>query len=68
MADLLCLVLLWLWQAAGSAKRPASEEVGEPDPHDLAKLAAQTIVQHYSQKCPDKVPLVKRMLSAQGLH
>lgn len=55
-------------KGTGSGKRAAAaEEVGETDPHDLAKLAAQTIIQHYAQKSPVKLPLVKNMLIMQGL-
>lgn len=50
-----------------SKKAALAEEIGEPDEHDLARLAAKSIVAHYTANCPSKLPLVTKLLIAQGL-
>lgn len=37
------------------------------DGSDVARLAAEALLQQYALHCPDKLPLVRGMLHAQGL-
>lgn len=40
---------------------------GDEDGADVARLAAEALQQQYALHCPDKLPLVRGMLKAQGL-
>lgn len=52
-----------LRRGGGGGSGGADEEDGA----ELAKLSAQSLQQQYAVHCPDKLPLVRGMLKAQGL-
>lgn len=45
---------------------PHTQE-GEAAAAELGKLSGEALLQRYALRCPDKLPLVKAMLKAQGL-
>lgn len=45
---------------------PYTQE-GEAAAAELGKLSGEALLQRYALRCPDKLPLVKAMLKAQGL-
>lgn len=50
-------------QLAGVKGRGSSQD----DDAGLPKLAAEALLQRYAEGCPEKLPLVRAMLKAQGL-
>ena len=40
---------------------------GDGKDQELPQLCARTVLRHYNERCPDKLPIVQQLLKAQGV-